>query len=224
LRNVRTLNPALLALGGLGVATALALLAPLGWPFELFAHFRPQYAVAALLVALLLVGRRQGVAAGIAVVLASWNALPVVQRTQAESRPTSCTGPAFTVATVNLQYSNTRHERFLAWLAQHPADLVVVQEVTEAWVDTLADSKDHPHRYLLTREDPYGIGVLSRWPLESMRTIDLAGRSRASSRSRGSGFESSACIRTGRCCPNSRDCGTSPCSRPPVPPAAPTCR
>jgi endonuclease/exonuclease/phosphatase (EEP) superfamily protein YafD len=79
------------------------------------------------------------------------------------------------VATVNLQYSNARHEGFLAWLAEHPADLVVVQEVTEAWMKTLADRQDLPHRYLLTREDPYGIGVLSRWPLESVWTVDLAG-------------------------------------------------
>ena len=162
-------------LGGLCVATALALLAPLGWPFELFAHFRPQYAAAALLVALPLVWRRRGVAAGIAVGLAAWHALPVVQRALAESPAPECTGPAFTVATANLQYSNTRHERFLAWLAEHPADLVVVQEVTEAWMHTLAGNPDHPHRYLLPREDPYGIGVLSRWPLESARSIDLAG-------------------------------------------------
>jgi endonuclease/exonuclease/phosphatase family metal-dependent hydrolase len=81
---------------------------------------------------------------------------------------------AFTVATVNLQYTNTRHAQFLAWLAGNPADLVVVQEVTEAWAGALSGSQEHPHRFLLAREDPYGIGVLSRWPLESVRTIDLA--------------------------------------------------
>jgi len=175
LRRISTPFLALLALGVLCVATALALLAPLGWPFELFAHFRVQYAVAALLVALLLVWRRHGVAAGVAVVVAAWNGLPVVQRTLAESPSASCTGPAFTVATVNLQYSNTRHAQFFAWLAGNPADLVVVQELTGAWADALAGSQGHPHRFLVDREDPYGIGVLSRWPLESVRTIDLAG-------------------------------------------------
>lgn len=166
---------AFLALGALGAATLLALLAPFGWPFELFAHFRPQYAVAALLVTLVLAGQRRGVAAGIAALLVAWNALPVVQRASADAPPVSCDGPAFTVATVNLQYSNPQHDRLLAWLGGHPADVIVVQELTEAWAQALAGSGAHPHRFLLTREDPYGIGVLSRWPLESAGAIDLAG-------------------------------------------------
>jgi endonuclease/exonuclease/phosphatase (EEP) superfamily protein YafD len=166
---------ALLALGGLCVATSLALLAPLGWPFELFAHFRAQYAVAAALVAVVLVWRRRAVAAGIAVLLVAWNALPIVQRASADAPPVSCDGPAFTVATVNLQYSNPQHDRLLGWLAAHPADVIVVQELTGAWAQALAGSDAHPHRFLLTREDPYGIGVLSRWPLESAGAIDLAG-------------------------------------------------
>lgn len=175
LRNVNTSLLALLALGGLCVATSLALLAPLGWPFELFAHFRAQYAVAAALVAVVLVWRRRAVAAGIAVLLVVWNALPVVQRALAESPSLACTGPAFTVATVNLQFSNRSQQTALAWLAAHPADVIVVQELTGAWAQALAGSDAHPHRFLLTREDPYGIGVLSRWPLESAGAIDLAG-------------------------------------------------
>lgn len=175
LRNVNTSLLALLALGGLCVATSLALLAPLGWPFELFAHFRAQYAVAAALVAVVLVWRRRAVAAGIAVLLVVWNALPVVQRALAESPSLACTGPAFTVATVNLQFSNRSQQTALAWLAEHPVDLIVVQELTGAWAQALAGSDAHTHRFLLTREDPYGIGVLSRWPLESAGAIDLAG-------------------------------------------------
>ena len=174
MRNPTTLL-ALLALGGLCVATSLALLAPLGWPFELFAHFRPQYAVAALLVTLVLAGQRRGVAAAIAALLVAWNALPVVQRASAEAPPVSCEGPAFSVATVNLQYSNLQRDRFLAWLAGHPADLIVVQELTSAWAQAVVGSGALSHRFLLTREDPYGIGVLSRWPLESAGAIDLAG-------------------------------------------------
>ena len=42
---------ALLALACVALASAAAWLAPLGWPFELFVHFRPQYGVAAALVA-----------------------------------------------------------------------------------------------------------------------------------------------------------------------------
>jgi len=126
-------------------------------------------------VALVLAGQRRAIAAGVAALLVAWNALPVVQRASADAPPASCGGPAFTVATVNLQYSNLQHDRLLAWLAGHRADVIVVQELTDVWAQALAGSGAHPHRFLLTREDPYGIGVLSRWPLESAGAIDLAG-------------------------------------------------
>ncbi len=121
------------ALAGLGLATVLALAAPLGWPFELFAHFRAQYAVAALLlaVALLPLGSRR--AAAIAAVLAVFHALPALQRTVADEPSSACSGPAFTVVTANLQFSNHDTRRFIDWLEAHPADLVVLQEVTGAW-------------------------------------------------------------------------------------------
>ena len=41
----------LLALAGVAAASLAAMLAPLGWPFELFVHFRPQYGVTAALLA-----------------------------------------------------------------------------------------------------------------------------------------------------------------------------
>jgi endonuclease/exonuclease/phosphatase (EEP) superfamily protein YafD len=64
----------------------------------------------------------------------------------------------------------------LEWLRTNPADVVVLQEVTPAWQRTLAATLDeYEHRFLLARRDPYGIGVLSRVPLEHTRTVDLAG-------------------------------------------------
>ena len=62
-------------------------------------------------------------------------------------------------------YGNADRRRFLDWLESHPADLVVVQEVTAAWARDLARLPGYSHRLMLAREDPYGIGVLSRWPL-----------------------------------------------------------
>lgn len=164
-----------LALAGLGGATALALAAPLGWPFELFSHFRAQYAAAALLLAvlLLLLGRRAG-AVG-AVVLCAFHALPALQRSVAEVPVGTCAGPAFSVVTANLRFSNEDTRRFVAWLADHPADIVVLQEVTDAWQRAIAGVEGYPNREFLVREDPYGIGVLSRWPLDSVRLEDLAG-------------------------------------------------
>lgn len=179
------------ALTALGAATVLALAAPLGWPFELFTHFRVQYAAVALLAAaaLLVVGHPRASLLGL--VLASLNALPILQRAQAGPPAAACAGPEFTVVTANVQYANEDRHLFLDWLAAHPADLLVVQEVTVAWAGDLASLKDYPYRVLLAREDPYGIGVLSRWPLDAVEPEDfaadglpsLAGRARIAGRS-----------------------------------------
>ena len=173
---MQRLNPVLLwLLGGLGLATVLALLAPLGWPFELFAHFRVQYVAAALLLAPLLAWRRRAAATVLTLVLAGWHALPAAQSLLAAPPPPTCAGPALTVATANVQFSNQRRDLFRAWLDTQPADLVLLQEVTPAWASEIAARSDYPYRHLRVRDDPYGIAVLSRWPLESVGSVDLAG-------------------------------------------------
>jgi endonuclease/exonuclease/phosphatase (EEP) superfamily protein YafD len=162
-------------LGGVALASACALFAPLGWPFELFAHFRAQYLVAALLLAALLAWRRLATPAVLALVLVGWHAWPAAQGLVAAPSTADCSGPTLTVATANVRYSNEDHARFLAWLDTEPADLVVVQEVTAAWARDLAARRGYPYQHVLTREDPYGIAILSRWPLEAVSLVDLAG-------------------------------------------------
>ena len=173
LRSPRTW--ALVALVGLALATALALAAPLGWPFELFAHFRAQYAAASVLLALILFALDRRNMAMIAFILAVFHALPAMQKTVADEPVAACRGPVVTVVTANLQYSNRDTGAFLDWIAANPADLVVLQEVTSGWHDALQAVQGYPQREFLVREDPYGLAVLSRWPLESVAWQDFAG-------------------------------------------------
>lgn len=163
-----------LLLGGLLVATVCALMAPVGWPFELFAHFRVQYAAAAALVAVGLVAMRRPGFAVAALALALYHALPLLQIAIAGHATAACTGPAFTVATVNLLYRNQDRQPVLDWLAAEAPDLVVVQELTPDWAAELLRTSGYAHHRLLTRRDAYGIGILSRWPLERIQAIDLA--------------------------------------------------
>ena len=64
----------------------------------------------------------------------------------------------------------------MTWLRENPADVVLLQEVTPAWQEALVgELPEYPHRFLHAREDPYGIGVLSRTPLLRVRKADFAG-------------------------------------------------
>lgn len=168
-----------LLLAGLAAACAAALLAPLGWPFELFAHFRWQLGAAALvllLVAALLRRRGMVLLAAAALLSQAGPALWTALRATPAHAAGSCDGPTLRVATVNLWYVNRDPRRLLDWLAASEPDLVALQEVSPAWVDALAATLPaYPHRQLLPRNDPYGIGVLSRLPLRQVTALDLAG-------------------------------------------------
>jgi len=165
----------IVALAFLALASAMALAAALGWPFELFSNFRLQYAVVALLLALAFAGLCRPGWAAAAVLLAAWHGAPMAQRAVAGAPPVGCDGIPFDVVTANLYYASHDLQHFTSWLERHPADLVVVQEVTPARATSLEALPGYPHRSLVARSDAYGIGVLSRWPLDNMKPLDLAG-------------------------------------------------
>ena len=52
---------------------------------------------------------------------------------------------------------------------------MALQEVTPAWATALESlSATYPYRKLLPRDDPYGIALLSKWPLRAVGTADFA--------------------------------------------------
>jgi endonuclease/exonuclease/phosphatase (EEP) superfamily protein YafD len=166
-----------LALTALLAVSLFAALAWLGWPFELFAHFRWQLGAAALAGAVAAMILRSRQLTTLAALALGAQALPVAL-SLGESTPstsTRCAGPEFSVATVNLQFDNLEHGRAVRWLNEHPADVVVLQEVTRAWADALRnDVHGYVEGRLITREDPYGIAVLSRWPILHATPEDFA--------------------------------------------------
>jgi endonuclease/exonuclease/phosphatase (EEP) superfamily protein YafD len=166
-----------LGLVALGIASLALALAPLGWPFELFAHFRWQLAVTTLgLGAGVFATRRQRRSTLLLGLALALQATPLLWRYGEPPRlGRDCDGPELRVATVNLWYRSRDATPALAWLAAHPADVVVLQEVTAEWAGVLSVTGElYPHRATRARQDPYGIGVLSRWPLVRVDYVDLA--------------------------------------------------
>jgi len=164
------------ALCGLALACVASWLAPVGWPFELFSHFRLQLiAGAALLCLALLLTRERHLA-----VIPAGLAVPLLVPLAAAIAPAPiatlpCQSPPFQLITANVEFTNHDHARFLRWLDDNPADLVIVQEVTPEWAQALrATVAEYPYSSIAPREDPYGLAVLSRWPLHVV-AVDLAG-------------------------------------------------
>ena len=171
-----------LSMASVGVAAAAvaALLAPLGWPFELFAHFRWQLATAAaaLVVASLVLRRPWMMVLALAAFAAQGLPGLLPGRTAtARAITTACAGPTLRVVTANVRFENTAPAPLVGWLARSDADVIALQEVTPEWEAALAPlGRRYPHRRVLARADPYGIALLSRWPLDGAAgAVDFAG-------------------------------------------------
>ena len=165
---------------GTAAAALAALLAPFGWPFELFVHFRWQIGAAALalLVAALVLRRPWMVCVACVAGAMLW--LPSVLMTGRASahEPTgqTCVGEPLRVVTANAWFMNTDPAALVTWLSRSDADIIALQEVTPRWVVALEPlARQFPYRKFLPRDDPYGIALLSRWPIDDVQPVDLAG-------------------------------------------------
>jgi endonuclease/exonuclease/phosphatase (EEP) superfamily protein YafD len=166
------------AIAGAAATSIAGKLAPLGWPFELFAHFRWQLFVAGvvLLPVALILRRPWMIVAALVTVSLQWAPWRAADGSVTVGQPAACEGKTeISVATVNVWFRNGEHDRALEWLKANPADVVLVQEVTADWVAVLAKTKQqYPQQKFLPREDPYGIALLSRWPLDQVVAVDFA--------------------------------------------------
>jgi endonuclease/exonuclease/phosphatase (EEP) superfamily protein YafD len=172
----------------LALATLAALLGRLGWPFELFSHFRVQLLAAWLVLAVLLLALRLPRAGLVAVALAALQGYLLWPVPGVAPAAASCSGPGLTVVSANPRYTNAEHRRLLAWLRADPPDLLVVQELTPAWSAALEQGlPELAHGLHVPRADAYGIALLGAAPFASITALDLADDGKPSLRGRVTG-------------------------------------
>lgn len=143
----------------------------LQWLAELAAHWQWLYATVggvALCALLLLLLRRQWWLGLPAVVLAGsflWQ-----PKTLPRAPVLAADAAALSVATANLNLATTDFGPLQAWLASNEApDVVVLQEYTDWAHAALASNPTlalrFPYRLAVPQPDPFGLAVLSRYPL-----------------------------------------------------------
>lgn len=170
-----------IALTAAVAAAIAAVLAPLGWPFELFVHFRWQLAAAciALLAVAFALRRPWMMAVALAALVLPFLPGSALFGGKATASTTSavCSADELRVVTANAWFAATEHAALLDWLRRSDADVIALQEVTPAWAAALEPlTLQYPYRKLIARTDPYGIALLSRWPVVGdIEEADLAG-------------------------------------------------
>ncbi|HEX7080922.1 MAG TPA: endonuclease/exonuclease/phosphatase family protein [Gammaproteobacteria bacterium] len=174
----RRIDPLLaLAAAGLIAASAAALAAEAWWGFELLAHFRVQYlALQAPLVLALLARRRLAWCAALGA-SAVPNALPVlpylVHDAPAAEAARAADAP-LELLEVNVQAGNRSYARLREIVMAESPDVLLVVELTQAWAEALRPLfRLYPHRVLRPAGGAFGVGLLSRYPLEAAHAFEL---------------------------------------------------
>lgn len=138
---------------------------------ELFSHFRLQYLVVAVLLAVTFAALREfayTLALSLAIVFNAALVLPwyLDDAPHVESVPVK-------MLLANVHSSNTAYERLIELVAEESPDIVVLQEINDAWVaGTRTLTSEYPFQYAQPRAGNFGIAIYSRIPLDSVTHVD----------------------------------------------------
>jgi len=171
---------ALCALVGCGGLCALGLVAGwcgrAWWVLDLAAHFRVQQVAglvcAASGLALLRAWRWSALFLACAL-LGGWRLLPYWC---AGERP-DAGAAGLRVASLNVEYGNGDCERVLRFVRESKADVLLLMEVSRGMLDALEpELRAFEHRLEAPRDDPFGIALYARIPMQAERVDDLGTR------------------------------------------------
>jgi endonuclease/exonuclease/phosphatase (EEP) superfamily protein YafD len=158
------------------LALLAGLLSRVAWPFDLFAHFRVQYAAMFVVLALLLLILRRWVFALVALVGLCVSAVPIIPYLPAASAGTAAaaTGsPTFRLLSFNVWFRNPDMATTAAYIEQSGADAVVLLELTPLQAERLRPLlPSYPHFHI--EPSRMGAAVFTKWPVLAAESMPLA--------------------------------------------------
>jgi endonuclease/exonuclease/phosphatase (EEP) superfamily protein YafD len=158
-----------------GVANILPLGARLSWMIDITTHFRLQYLVATAVVLAWSALRRKWGAVALLAVAGAVSATPVLPYLPlARGAEPAATAAPLKVLTVNVSFRPFSPRRLLDIIGDANPDVVVIQELTPHAARVLADlDTTYAHHLKFEADGPYGLGLWSRFEIESGTTFAL---------------------------------------------------
>lgn len=142
---------------------------------ELATHFRLQYALAASVCIVVLIGFQSWKALPFAICCALFNwsyVLPFYsERPPNDHRATTA---SLRLMHANVFQSNRNYAGMIEAINEAKPDIVVLQEVTAAWSDQVQTLNDaYPHHEIVPRTGGSGMALFSRYPLAGVEVLSL---------------------------------------------------
>jgi endonuclease/exonuclease/phosphatase (EEP) superfamily protein YafD len=165
-----------LAAAAVALVSVLPFGARLHWTLELTTHFRVQYLAATAVLLVLVALRRRWAACAVLLAAGAVSAAPVLPYLPltfgAEVR--AARAEPIKILTVNVSFRQFSARRLLEIVREANPDVVVLQELTPHAESVLAElDKAFPNHRKFPADGAYGIGIWSRFVLESSETFAL---------------------------------------------------
>lgn len=144
------------------------------WPLDLFTHFRVQYALLFLVVAIALFALRAPLLGAVSVAGAVLAAIPIVSYMGVPTARANAGSASFRVVTFNTWFRNHDYAAIGRFLEKTQADVIVLEELSR---DEGLRLGAHLHSYPHSHNDPqrHGAIVFARWPIVSAESFAMAG-------------------------------------------------
>lgn len=157
----------------LATATFTGFLGRLWWIFELSAHFRVQLAVALFTLAGLWAWQGRWRTTAICTACATINGVLLLWLL-CPTGEVAAAGARLQLVSINVHTANQRSDLLLDFLRHADADVVLLMEVDDRWMDRLAPlAGEYPHRIANARDDNFGIALFSRTALTRASIVEL---------------------------------------------------
>ncbi len=155
-------------------AYGLSLFADYGWFFDLFSHFAIQYAIGAILLAIICFSMQEWIPAIVMIMLAILNGYEVRESYSAPwviESPYQNIRPNLNIVHFNKLYTNNNWSAFDGWVKANyqDVDLFIIQEMTPELFDKAEELKEYfPFSYPNEKWNHFNdVMILSRTPFEA---------------------------------------------------------
>jgi endonuclease/exonuclease/phosphatase (EEP) superfamily protein YafD len=153
-------------------ALLAAMLGRYAWPLELFSHFRVQYALLFLILAIALFALRSPLLGAVSAAGAVLAAIPIVSYMGVQTARAETGSPSFRVVTFNTWFRNRDYATIGSFLEKMQPDVIVLEELGH---DEGVKLGSYLYSYPYSHNDPqrHGAVVFARWPIVRTESLVL---------------------------------------------------